>query len=73
MEIVYCDGCAFRIGADDLESGAVLRTDDKVLCPKCKPKDTPPSRVSSASVKEKLTALGSRIEIIIHHALFHPE
>src|ERR1041385_122733 len=29
--------------------------------------------VSNASMIEKVTAFGSRIEIIIHHALFHPE
>src|SRR5262245_50784179 len=29
--------------------------------------------VSNASINEKLTAFGSRIEIMIHHALFHPE
>jgi len=37
MQIVYCEGCGFRIPASQIETGAVTQKDGKFLCEKCAP------------------------------------
>lgn len=57
MEIVYCDLCGHRIPGEDLTSGKASRTDEQVLCVKCRTNRSGARLGFSSSARLKVTAL----------------